>query len=244
MSTKRSSSEQNEHRSEQPKAISDFASMRFGIYILGAGFSQPAGLHLAQELWDEIRLRGLTMTGRASLFRDDLDEYIEYRKDCDGIELTHEQVDFEDFMAFLDIEHFLGLRGSDTWSSHGNETQVVVKTLIGEILTKRMPQRDGIPDLYFRFAEILKPNDLVLTFNYDTLLERTLEAAGKPFRLFTQRLKEDTEFPGQLVGDGRDEIIVLKLHGSIDWFDRSLYAQREARRIADGYGSGTHDLIF
>ena len=38
-------------------------------------------------------------------------------------------------MAFLDVEHYLGLRkGRTTWSTDGNEGQVVVKTLIGEIL--------------------------------------------------------------------------------------------------------------
>lgn len=244
MSTKRSNSKQNQQRSEQPKTPTDFASKRFGIYILGAGFSQPAVLPLAPELWHEIRRKGLAMSGRASQFREDLDIYIEYRKHCDGIELTLEQVDFEDFMAFLDIEHYLGLRGSDTWSSHGNEAQVVVKTLIGETLTASMPPRDRIPELYLRFAEILKPNDLVLTFNYDILLERTLEDAGVPFRLFPYRHKEDPEIPGRLARDERDEVIVMKLHGSIDWFDRSLYSQLEEDRIANGFEPGGPDLIF
>jgi len=244
MSTKRSSSELNRQQPEQPKTVSAFASKRFGIYILGAGFSQPAGLPLASELWDEIRHKGLAMTGRASQFREDLDMYIEYRKHCDGIELTPEQVNFEDFMAFLDIEHYLWLRGSDTWSVHGNETQVLVKTLIGEILTASMPARNKIPELYLRFAEILKPDDLVLTFNYDILLEHSLEAAGVPFRLFPYRLKVDPENPGHLIDDRRDEVIITKLHGSIDWFDRSEYSQLEENRKAEGFEKKTPDLIF
>jgi len=244
MSTKRSKSELNHQQSEQPKTVSDFTSKRFGIYILGAGFSQPAGFPLASELWHEIRCRGLLMTERASLFRGDLDEYIEYRKHCDGVELTPEQVNFEDFMAFLDIEHYLWLRGSDTWSSHGNEAQVVVKTLIGEILTASMPPRDKIPELYLRFAKILRPNDLVLTFNYDILLERSLEVAGVPFRLFPYRLKEDSKNPGHLIDDRRDEVIIMKLHGSTDWFDRSQYRQLEENRIANGFKKKTSDLIF
>ena len=113
---------------------SDFASQKFAIYILGAGFSKPAGLPLACELWDEVRRRALSLSGRAGFFRDDLDAYVEYRRKCDGRELTLEQVDLEEFMAFLDVEFHLGLRGKETWSSDGNESQVVVKTLIGEIL--------------------------------------------------------------------------------------------------------------
>ena len=47
-----------------------------------------------------------------------------------------------------------------------------MKTLIGEILAERMPAE--VPELYLKFARILKPEDYVLTFNYDTLLERAL----------------------------------------------------------------------
>ncbi|MGI0133660.1 MAG: hypothetical protein ACREBW_01715 [Candidatus Micrarchaeaceae archaeon] len=129
------------------------------------------------------------MSGRAGQFRDDLDAYIRFRKECDGKEVTPNEVDFEDFMAFLDVEHYLGLRGSNTWSDDGNESQVVVKTLIGEILTERMRTEDGIPELYKKFAQTLRPGDFVLTFNYDVLLERALDAIGKGYRLFPQRFK-------------------------------------------------------
>lgn len=221
----------------------DFASQKFSVYILGAGFSKPAGLPLAVELWDEIRRRGLSLSGRAEQFRDDLETYIDYRKRCDGKELTVDQVNLEEFIAFLDIEFHLGLRGKDTWSSHGNETQVVVKTLIGEILTERMPAR--IPELYMKFARILKPDDYILTFNYDTLLERALESAGVPFRLYPDRLRANP-YGGRtmIVDDSKEEVVVLKLHGSIDWFDRTDYSRLEEERIAQGFGPGGGDLIF
>jgi len=182
--------------------------------------------------------------GRASQFREDLEMYIEYRKECDGIKLTPEQVDFEDFLAFLDVEHYLGLRGGDTWSAEGNETQVIVKTLIGEILTKYMPPKERIPELYLRFVKILKPNDLVLTFNYDVLLERALEEKGIPFRLFPERYKDDPETQGRLAVDSRDEVIVFKLHGSIDWFDRTLYSQLDDDRVGDNLPPGWYHPVF
>jgi len=246
MDFSQSNSEQNNQRPDQPKTATNFASKRFGIYILGAGFSKSAGLPLAPELWAEVRRRGLEMSERASLFRDDLNTYIEYKKECDRIDLAPEQVNFEDFMAFLDVEHYLGLRGKETWSSHGNEAQVVVKTLIGEILTERMPSKDKIPEIYLQFAKILKPDDFILTFNYDVLLERALEAANVSYRLFPDRLKQDPESkrPLPLVDTSKEEVIVLKLHGSIDWFDRTLYNQLEEDRIANGFAPGGPDLIF
>jgi len=222
----------------------DFASRRFGIYILGAGFSKLAGLPLANQLWDEIKRRADYLTGRAIQFFEDIQTYIAYKKDCDQVSLTPSQVNFEEFVAFLDVEHYLGLRGSDTWSTEGNETQVIIKTLIGEIITALQPPLDSIPDVYLQFAKILKPNDIVLTFNYDTLLERALEATGVPFRLFPDRYKESGRASSFLVDTSKKEVIVLKMHGSIDWFNRETYDQLEAQRIRDGFAPGGEDPIF
>lgn len=94
---------------------------------------------LANELWPEVCRRALRLTGRAEKFREDLDDYIELRQRTDGRQLSRDEVDFEEFLGFLDIEHHLGLRGSDTWSSDGNESQVIVKPLIAQVLTERMP---------------------------------------------------------------------------------------------------------
>ncbi len=227
------------------KTAEDFSAQKFAIYILGAGFSKSAGLPLATELWSEVRRRALCLTGRAGFFRDDLQTYIEYRKRCDGINLTFETVDLEDFMAFLDIEFHLGLRGKETWSAQGNEAQVVVKTLIGEILTERMPA--DIPEIYLRFARLLKPDDYVLTFNYDVLLERALEQIGVPYRLYPNRYKPSDYTPNpkmMIVDDSREEVIVLKPHGSIDWFDRAEYSAREQYRIERGFETASRDLVF
>lgn len=210
-----------------PSPVSTTASNaeRCCIYILGAGFSRPARLPLANELWPEIRRRAKTTNERASHhFEKDLQAYIDYKRECDGKLVSPEAVQFEEFIAFLDVEHYLGLRGSDTWSQDGNETQVLVKTLIGEILTERTPETREIPKLYLDFARLLRPSDVVLTFNYDVLLERALEAAGITYRLFPSRYRNVR--PGQAeVDDSKDEVVVLKMHGSVDWFDRTQYDQ-------------------
>jgi hypothetical protein len=183
------------------------AEKKYRVIILGAGFSKPAGLPLGDELWGQILNRSKTLWGRAGMLRDDIDAYIEYRRDCDGVELTHDTMNFEEFLGFLDIEHFLGLRGSDTWSRDGNEGQVVIKTLIGEILANHLPPNDNIPELYLEFARRLQPNDYILTFNYDVLLERALDAVGKPYRLFPDRYKSVSRFSG-IVDTSEDEIII------------------------------------
>ncbi len=130
-------------------------------------------------------------------------------------------------MKVLDIEHFLGLRGPDTWSVDGNEGTVVVKTLIGEILAERTPSPEDIPHMYLEFAKRLQPGDCVLTFNYDVLLERALDVVGNPYRLFPDRYEPARENGGRLVPSSGEEVVVLKFHGSIDWFDRREFSSHE-----------------
>ena len=187
--------------------------------MLGAGFSATAGLPMAAELWREILSRGLAMEGRAEKFREDLDAYLAFRSASDRVKLTYEEVDLEAFLGFLDIEHHLGLRGKDQWSEQGNEGQIIVKTLIGQVLTERTPGEDAIPRLYLDFARKLRPHDRIITFNYDILLERALKSAGVPFRLFPDRLRAVYDSYAEVDNDA-EEVVILKVHGSVDWFDK------------------------
>lgn len=217
---------------------------KYAVYVLGAGFSAAAGLPMAGELWREILARGLKLGGRAEKFRRDLDDYLEYRRVCDGEELRYEDVDLETLMGFLDIEHHLGLRGGDTWSTHGNEGQVVIKTLIGQILSERTPAAGQIPELYVEFARRLRPDDVVLTFNYDVLLERALDQAGVAYRLFPYRYKDVHEF-SSTIDASREEVTVLKVHGSVDWFDAARYLDQRERMASFGNDPDrTYDAIF
>jgi len=64
--------------------------------------------------------------------------------------------------------------------------------------------------------QMLQPGSIVVTSNWDLLLERYAQLRGLPLRLS---------------GSGTDEIVLLKLHGSIDWcLGRSM-----RRRSAGGY---------
>jgi hypothetical protein len=199
---------------------------------------------LANELWPEIRRRATLANDRARQnFAKDLQQYIDYKKNCDAEILSPEAVQFEEFMAYLDLEHYLHLRGSDTFSQDGNESQILVKTLIGEILTEHTPQKKKIPELYLAFARQLKPSDVVLTFNYDTLLEQALEIEGIAYRLFPSRYQHMNN--DQAEDDySREEVVILKMHGSVDWFDRTQYDEIEEVRLAQGLHPGHTHPVF
>lgn len=215
----------------------------YRFFVLGAGFSKPAGLPLGSDLWQKIHKRASQRSGSQGHFQEDLDTYLRFISECDGFDQTEDEIDFEQFMAFLDIEYFLGLRGSDTFSDDGNETQIIIKKLIGEIISEATPKKDSLPNIYYNFAKGLGRGDYILTFNYDTLLERALEHEGIPFRLFPSRFEEIFESHG-VIDTSRSEVTILKLHGSVDWFDRASYDETVKAWKEQGATTIPYHLVF
>jgi hypothetical protein len=173
-----------------------------------------------------------------------LAEYVEYRRRVDGVAIAPDTVDFEEFISFLDVEHYLGLRGGDTWSADGNEGQLIVKRLIGKIIHERTMQAlDALPSCYLQFAESLAPSDIIVTFNYDLLIERSLERVGKPYRLFPHRFSSIGR-ASNTIDSSKQEVILLKMHGSVDWFSRETYEYLEESYRRQGFGGKPLDPIF
>jgi SIR2-like domain len=195
------------------------------LFFLGAGFSSLAGLPLASELLT-LTLRELEQFQPETHVHWALDEYLDYVEAVTGKpRLMADQVDIEDFITYLDHEHFFGMRGSDTFSSAGNQAQLLLRWGIGRVLHRATP--GTLPDLYMRFAEKLRPQDIVATFNYDLVLEQALASIGKPYRRFPARYEEvrGTTAYGSPEID-RTEVVIVKLHGSLDWVDRSRFEER------------------
>jgi hypothetical protein len=54
-------------------------------------------------------------------------------------------------------------------------------------------------------------------------LEQALELEGIPYRLFPYRYSKVGPLSNAIDSSHPDELVLLKLHGSIDWFERSSY---------------------
>ena len=154
----------------------DIKLPRHRLFILGAGFSKPAGFPLGSELLDEVRLRV-----RKVYRRSGWDGALE--KEIGEWQQLYPQntLNLESVLAYSHRKHFLRVIGSDEYFDHGSRSIVEVRQAIQAILTERLPQRT--PLLYREFASQLTPYDVVLTFNYDTLLEQSLEEISKPYSL-------------------------------------------------------------
>lgn len=110
----------------------------------------------------------------------------------------------------------------DTWSKDGNEGTIVTKYLIGKILARHTSQLKEIPNLYLEFAKRLEPNDTVITFNYDTLLENALDAIGNPLRLSrTPKRIFDILQKSEPTLDIEDAFSVLEEF--YEWFHRDVF---------------------
>jgi hypothetical protein len=196
----------------------------FRIYVLGAGFSKPAGLPVASELYPLVRQHIIDRHGNDTKFTRDVQDYLDYSAACGHSGQSEVNLDLEQLMSYLDIEHYLGFRGSKTWSQEGNESQLMIRKAIGHVIHSRTPPPDAIPEIYLRFAEALSVHDTVLTLNYDLVLENALRAVEKPFRRYPNRFKTISEYGGTLDSD-TEEVVLLKLHGSVDWFDDRQYLE-------------------
>ncbi len=192
----------------------------YRLFVLGAGFSAPAGLPLGNCLLERVRqdVRGsFTRAGWDGILEQEIGEWISL--------YPGESIDLERVLAYSHRKHYLRLLGSDEYYAHGSRSIVAARHAIQRILIRSMP--NDTPSLYRDFSLRLCPNDLVLTFNYDTLLEQALDDIGKPYTLTPEWWLETD--PGEFEPRFVD---LLKLHGSIDWYDR-YYLDSAMRWHAD-----------
>lgn len=203
------------------------------IFIIGAGFSKPAGYPLGQELFAEIikeakRLNPKEVNLYENILKPDIDNFLEYKVKTTHSKFTEDKIDFEEFVSYLDVQHILDLRGSDTWSEEGNRSQILIRNLIAKVFHRcwKNIEKETF-EIYKNFASRLQPADYVLTFNYDTLLERACEAQNIPYRLYPTRFKSIRPSVGIVAAEDRNEVVILKMHGSIDWFDITNYEKGE-----------------
>jgi hypothetical protein len=215
------------------------------VFILGAGFSKAAGLPLGNELFADIikyaKIRGLY----ENILKDDIASFLRYYRDAKGKYISEDQINFEEFTSYLDIEHFLRLRGSDHWSDEGNRSQLVIRNLIAlSLYLKEEAISAEAFSLYEKFVNRLEPGDWIFTFNYDTLLERVFKKLNIPYRLFQSRYKEVSFGGGEVDFDRDDEIVLLKMHGSIDWFNKSRYLSNQKYLHRYGHNVNPHNAVF
>lgn len=195
------------------------------IFFLGAGFSAGAGLPLTNDL----------LPLAASLFRSEapgLFERISWWADNVDVDLggSPDAEQFARFCTYLDFMELREFAGGERWSSEGSRERVALKFFLAKAIALSTPDPASVPEYYHEFAKGLGPGDIVVTFNWDTLLESLLEHVGTRYSCsFT---------------DTFDPVQVLKMHGSVNWIERPAPwrdKQKDFQYHPLGYGDGKGD---
>lgn len=169
------------------------------VFILGAGFSAGAGVPLTIELLREaLKLFFAECPGIYSR----VERYARQSMGLTSNDSDISTVSFSKLCTFLEFIELTEYGGGERWSENGSREKLALRFYLAKVLVARTPKHHEIPELYRAFAAQLHPQDFVISFNWDGLLEAAIEAVGK--RYSYNVLDENV-------------IYISKLHGSVNW---------------------------
>ena len=197
------------------------------VFILGAGFSKQAGMPLATELTslvlDGTELGELEdLQGWLDDFKQRLAAVVGVSGNADGFKPNVEQL--FDFAAYDEELWRMKQQLCPVPRAHGDtpwNRAESIRTWLG-YMEQQLPhviwdvQQEADPNPVRRFTTCLRRGDVVITFNYDTLVESALSSENHPWN-------------HGLNDKGNGGVTVLKMHGSVDWL---LLPRRSEQQLA------------
>ncbi|MEO6039589.1 MAG: SIR2 family protein [Saprospiraceae bacterium] len=212
------------------------------VFILGAGFSYSAGLPLTNDLLQLIHEQASKMSygvepwGQAQRLIKELQYYYPLHT------FTHEKIVNGEFNGVIDIEEFLSFTSAessflypgDKLTEHGSYFMSFCKKWIGEILiSKQIGILNRIPNFYHDFVRNLE-NTLILTFNWDTILEILFESNNIDYRYQLNYANNESSNIG---------IPLVKMHGSIDWVSKRKIKTKDKHLEFQDLGDEFTDIV-
>jgi len=169
------------------------------LFILGAGFSAGAGI----PLMDTLLKLTMDKFKKESEISERIDNYVRIYKNLnDKEDIDYSQINFSELCDFLEFIELREYGAGERHKDYGSREKISLRYYLSKTIAENTPLNDEIPELYIRFAEQLHDKDIVLSFNWDLLLEASLIKVGKKYTY-------------NFVKDGC--INLAKLHGSINW---------------------------
>src|SRR5216683_2566558 len=138
------------------------------IFILGAGFSAGAEIPMTSTLLEQaMMLFKIECPGVFERVR----EYAQTAFGLGDSEPNYRSVDFSELCTFLDYIELRESGGGENWSDHGCPERLALKHYMGKAITNMTHEPDKVPELYLTFAAQLPKTEVIITFNWDCLLE-------------------------------------------------------------------------
>jgi hypothetical protein len=187
------------------------------VFILGAGFSKQTGMPLAAELTPLLieKFKEYEQEEALSWF-EELNETMNWLEGAGGGKSTKINIEEVFDLAYFDVlrwrmeQQRCPLGRNDGSGTPWNQAESInawleqmeddLRDVIWEGQQAGKNKMEGIR----RYTQNLREDDVILTFNYDTLIEKTLTEFKIPWSYgFSQEKREGT--------------VILKMHGSINW---------------------------
>jgi hypothetical protein len=169
------------------------------VFILGAGFSAAAGIPLTEELLARAMKKfSIECPGIYSRVEN-------YAKECAGStdsNLDLSTISFSELCTFLEFIELREFGGGERWCDNGSREKLALRFYLAKTIAECTPSISSLPQLYRGFAAQLHQGDIVISLNWDGLVEVALEAVGKRYTY---------NFSDQ------GAIKLCKLHGSVNW---------------------------
>jgi hypothetical protein len=106
---------------------------------------------------------------------------------------------FSDLCTHLEFVELREYAGGERWSDAGSREKLALRFYLAKAIIEKTPSK--IPKLYLTFASQLRTGDIIISFNWDCLLEAAIEHVGKRYT-YTH---------------DEDRIKIWKPHGSLNW---------------------------
>lgn len=167
------------------------------LFILGAGFSAGAGIPLTDKL--------LKLT--FELFHKESDglfgRFKQHIQAClmADTKPNYSRINIFELCTFLEYIELREYGGGERWSNSGSREKLALKYYLSRTIIENTPRSNNIPDVYIKFVSQLREGDLVISFNWDCLLEVALKMIGRDYTYNFESGK----------------ICLCKLHGSLNW---------------------------
>lgn len=169
------------------------------VFILGAGFSAAAGVPLTAALLDKT-MKKFSAECPGTFKR--VDGYAKTSTENIDGEVDYSSVDFSDLCTFLEYIELREYGGGERWTNAGSREKLALRFYLAKTIAEHTPSESDLPDLYVEFASQLHKRDIIISFNWDGLLEVALRKLGKPYTYNFGK---------------KNAIKLCKLHGSVNW---------------------------
>lgn len=131
-------------------------------------------------------------------------------------------VNIEEVFSFFDIGQSMYEKDSDYYNSFKQAKEALKEIIFYQLFFRTRGQRCLLLEKLFK---TLCPDDDIISFNWDTLADATLEFLGKPH--FKNYKKLFNNPSGKIEDFSTLGGILLKLHGSINWMKcRNKYCEK------------------